>query len=73
MKCTSHTTVVLQALGVCNQLRTRSQRQAKLPGSSNYLQVGCWNVRTLEEADGDICTGMFRPGQRQLIIKWSSW
>ena len=38
------------------------------PGSSNYLHVGCWNVRTLVEADGDICTGMSRPGGRRLVV-----
>ena len=38
------------------------------PGSSNYLQVGCWNVRTLVEADGDICTGVSRPGGRRLVV-----
>ena len=38
------------------------------PGSSNYLHVGCWNVRTLVEADGDICTGVSRPGGRRLVV-----
>lgn len=53
------------------QLRSRSQtmvRQVKHPGSFNYLQVGCWNVRILVEADGDICTGMSRPGGRKLVV-----
>ena len=43
-------------------------RQLKHPGSFNYLQVGCWNVRTLVEADSDICTGMSRPGGRRLVV-----
>ena len=44
------------------QLRTRSQirvRQVKHTGSSNTFK---WGVRTLVKVDGDICTGMSRPG-----------
>ena len=43
-------------------------KQVKHLGCFNYLQVGCWNVRTLVEADGDICTGMSRPSGRRLVV-----
>ena len=52
-------------------LRNKSQamvRQLKHPDSFNYLQVGCWNVRTLVAANGGICTGMSRPGERRLVV-----
>ena len=30
--------------------------------------MGCWNVRTCKEADGNICTGMSRPDGRRLVV-----
>ena len=40
---------------VCLLTNQTMVRQEKHSGSSNYFQVGCWNVGTLIEADGDVC------------------
>jgi len=41
-------------------------RQVKHPCS--FTVTTFKNVRTLVQADGDICTGMSRPGGRKLMV-----
>ena len=65
--------MVLRALSVCTKFALEAKlrmgrSKGKYPGGFNCLQMGYWNVRSLVEADGDITTGMSRPGGRPLVV-----